>query len=316
MVLLLGLEAAAVAAMLGRAAFATTGLMAAHRGPGTAVENRANGECAICLEAVGSSQDAAVGDCCTATTSCGHLFCRSCLVRHIQVRWENGDSADCPLCRCRLSEPECASVGASRPLPLAPRPIQRADRTPSSLDTLFAFIRPTEASRLAGLNLRHCPACTAIIQKNGGCSHMRCRCGHTFRWDQARPVDFSSDVDRRQGSVRWPTLAQDAGRLPTLSTRIQRHGRNANGGNVGMLGQAAISTVGGGIAGGLVGGALPLVPVVFIGCAANRVGGGLAGVVGCAWGIWMLVSSPIWIPVVFIGAGSGAALGLVFALAR
>ena len=29
---------------------------------------------------------------------------------------------------------------------------------------------------------KRCPACQAPIQKNGGCNHMSCPCGHEFCW--------------------------------------------------------------------------------------------------------------------------------------
>lgn len=30
--------------------------------------------------------------------------------------------------------------------------------------------------------IRHCPSCQVPIEKNGGCNHMRCKCGHEFCW--------------------------------------------------------------------------------------------------------------------------------------
>lgn len=30
--------------------------------------------------------------------------------------------------------------------------------------------------------LKRCPSCQVLIQKNGGCDHMSCRCGHQFWW--------------------------------------------------------------------------------------------------------------------------------------
>ena len=39
------------------------------------------------------------------------------------------------------------------------------------------------------LNLRLCPSCNAPVQKNGGCSHMTCRCGAHFEWSSAKPVN-------------------------------------------------------------------------------------------------------------------------------
>ena len=32
-------------------------------------------------------------------------------------------------------------------------------------------------------NLKHCPSCKNWIEKNGGCKHMKCRCGFNFCWE-------------------------------------------------------------------------------------------------------------------------------------
>jgi hypothetical protein len=47
-----------------------------------------------------------------------------------------------------------------------------------------------ETLRLAKqLDLRRCPECSTIIEKNEGCSSMVCYlCGHNFRWDDAKRV--------------------------------------------------------------------------------------------------------------------------------
>lgn len=43
-----------------------------------------------------------------------------------------------------------------------------------------------EFRRLAAQQqFRRCPRCSALIQKTGCCSNMRCRCGHRFRWQTA-----------------------------------------------------------------------------------------------------------------------------------
>eukprot|EP00042_Codosiga_hollandica_P058537 m.884245 g.884245 ORF g.884245 m.884245 type:complete len:411 (-) comp59889_c0_seq3:95-1327(-) len=37
------------------------------------------------------------------------------------------------------------------------------------------------------VHTKDCPECRAPMQKNGGCPHMTCRCGHQFCWDCMRP---------------------------------------------------------------------------------------------------------------------------------
>lgn len=34
----------------------------------------------------------------------------------------------------------------------------------------------------AGVRVQQCPKCHEYIEKNGGCDHMTCRCGHQFSW--------------------------------------------------------------------------------------------------------------------------------------
>eukprot|EP00811_Abedinium_folium_P009034 NODE_18349_length_897_cov_2.957143.p1 GENE.NODE_18349_length_897_cov_2.957143~~NODE_18349_length_897_cov_2.957143.p1 ORF type:complete len:187 (-),score=19.95 NODE_18349_length_897_cov_2.957143:335-835(-) len=51
--------------------------------------------------------------------------------------------------------------------------------------------RSAQAFRRAARNgvWKFCPRCSAIIQKDGGCDHMVCRCGCPFRWDSATLVE-------------------------------------------------------------------------------------------------------------------------------
>jgi len=43
-----------------------------------------------------------------------------------------------------------------------------------------------EAS-VAGVKVKRCPKCNEYIEKNGGCDHMTCRCGHEFSWQTRKP---------------------------------------------------------------------------------------------------------------------------------
>jgi len=46
----------------------------------------------------------------------------------------------------------------------------------------------TEASHgQYGMPTKSCPECGEVIEKNGGCDHMTCRCGHEFWWTSLRP---------------------------------------------------------------------------------------------------------------------------------
>ena len=131
---------------------------------------------------------------------------------------------------------------------------------------------------------------------------------------------FSSDGDGRQ--VIWPTLAQDAGRLPTLSTRLERHRRRGRSAFTSVLSEVTISTACGGFIGGLVGSVLPLVTAAPIGFAATMVLPraqsmwqqlGLAAVVGVAGSALLLTSSTIWTTMA-LGTKVGAAMGLWYGI--
>lgn len=41
---------------------------------------------------------------------------------------------------------------------------------------------------LRELNLRRCPSCMSLVEKRGGCDHMKCACGHDFYWNRLKPI--------------------------------------------------------------------------------------------------------------------------------
>jgi len=51
----------------------------------------------------------------------------------------------------------------------------------------------TEKHKCAGIhkelkkltNLKRCTRCNSLVEKNGGCSHVICKCGHGFNWNHA-----------------------------------------------------------------------------------------------------------------------------------
>jgi len=63
-----------------------------------------------------------------------------------------------------------------------------------------------DVPNLRALGLKRCPRCRVVIEKNGGCNQMVCRCGCRFRW---------SEVDE-QGMQRQSTAG---GPGPSLWTR-------------------------------------------------------------------------------------------------
>ena len=67
-----------------------------------------------------------------------------------------------------LSAPHVACMAAILPSTVALR------------DLLSTFREPREPSLPPGC--KHCPSCRVVILKDGGCDHMRCRCGHEFYW--------------------------------------------------------------------------------------------------------------------------------------
>lgn len=46
--------------------------------------------------------------------------------------------------------------------------------------------------------LRRCPKCTSLVEKNGGCTHMKCPCGHEFYWDKLKPIEIRKKIMRRK----------------------------------------------------------------------------------------------------------------------
>jgi hypothetical protein len=140
------------------------------------------GDCGICL----GTQDLATH----TTLSCGHGFCPPCLHRHIVAEFCKGNRAWCPSCRQTMEEGEIAELC---PEALAEARAQVAcvlDEVPAPPETWWQ--RRMHAHRFRQVarraNLKYCPSCRSTIEKNAGCNHMTCRCGHEFLWDAAERV--------------------------------------------------------------------------------------------------------------------------------
>jgi hypothetical protein len=72
-------------------------------------------------------------------------------------------------------------------------------------------VQEVSAALGGNVELRHCPQCRVLIEKNRGCSHMRCyRCDHSFTWQDApQPGERQRSRDstatsprRRHGAAR------------------------------------------------------------------------------------------------------------------
>ena len=125
--------------------------------------------CPICLDSLVAPQ----------MLGCGHVYCATCIVTHASVQWAANRPVNCPCCLRPVAPAElptevhveAAETAASSSTVEAPALSEREQR---------AFKRAA-----ARLDPRLCPSCNAPVQKNGGCSHMTCRCGAHFEWSNA-----------------------------------------------------------------------------------------------------------------------------------
>jgi hypothetical protein len=44
-----------------------------------------------------------------------------------------------------------------------------------------------DVEEVMGVKVKRCPGCSEYIEKNGGCDHMTCKCGHEFLWSTLKP---------------------------------------------------------------------------------------------------------------------------------
>ena len=183
-------------------------------------EREADGACPICLEAFPTPSDASQH----VKLTCGHAFCSPCFSTYAEYRCGSSTHIPCPCCRSNVLKPGVANRDAETAAARRRPSRRRVDRRPNAGESppwWLAGARPVssaaeraELSRAAGkLELRCCPSCSTPILKNGGCNHMRCPCGRSFQWDQARPVhpcrrchyDASRSVWRRWSSCQYCT---------------------------------------------------------------------------------------------------------------
>jgi len=123
-------------------------------------------------------------------------ICRTCLRRHCEAGLEGG----------RLFV-QCPFPGCGRALQIRELKSHLAENVFAGLLERLTEAEAQEeanqqeeaAAELAGLELRRCPKCRVRIEKNQGCSSMRCyRCGEAFQWEQAALVDPSAQPAAQQ----------------------------------------------------------------------------------------------------------------------
>ena len=119
------------------------------------------------LETPGSERSSLADDTCLdVTCACGESWCFSCLS---PAHWP---------ARCGQAEDYLEKMKT-----LKPRDDNRDEETVFSPKP-----KPQEVEPLQ-LEGRLCPKCRRFINKNGGCPHMTCKCGHEFCWTCLRTYD-------------------------------------------------------------------------------------------------------------------------------
>jgi len=137
-------------------------------------------ECGICLEA----------GACLPPLACGHAFCQSCLIEHLERQLHQGRLAWCPCCRQGLQEEDLLGSCSDELF----QKLTEVPPTEAPPETSFRIARGGAADRAfrraaRRLHMKRCPGCNAAIEKTGGCSHMHCSsCGHNFNWQDAETV--------------------------------------------------------------------------------------------------------------------------------
>ena len=80
----------------------------------------------------------------------------------------------------------------------------------SEQDALLEEVLNAERTEL--LYIQHCPQCHAQIEKNGGCSHMRCsQCNSNFTW-QTLPITSSSKTTLLNDNVDFESIKEELNR--------------------------------------------------------------------------------------------------------
>jgi len=144
-------------------------------------------ECAICLDMLGADMQ---------MLACGHAFCRPCIGRHVETRRGDGLEANCPMCQIRLTGYDVRKCCPSARARHRRWSFHRASSTCTAAPR--SSVPALTDDELSALGLQRCPRCRSAIEKNGGCNHMTCRCGHHFQW-RGRIIGSAPDQPVQRG---------------------------------------------------------------------------------------------------------------------
>jgi len=171
-------------------------------------------ECAICLGTGDGVAD-------VQRLSCSHSFCRTCIGKYSEACAREGRMARCPECKREMqrselpTQPLAGSGGGMLEMvggPFDPS-IDLSDLT------VHQVLR---AARQA--HLKRCPACGTLIEKDGGCDHMRCRCGQMFRWSEVPSLAPCNQVHCHPEIPMWGSTCPNCTLLGELKLVCWRLG--------------------------------------------------------------------------------------------
>jgi len=136
---------------------------------------KVNGHCEVCME------DGELLE----LQGCGHTFCKACFTGHIDAQFSEK--------RAQLDQTRCLHHGCEHTISKGAMAEivddhKKKDKILAAYDNVVRERkkkkRLDDAAKEAirRLGAKPCPKCQEAIEKNMGCDHMKCKCGHDFWW--------------------------------------------------------------------------------------------------------------------------------------